>query len=53
MNERTIETARDALYEIRMYIDSYTASDELQDALAAWRKLKNFIDLAEKEIAKA
>ena len=53
MNERTIESARNALYLVHMFLNDYVAMDEQEEAKAAWRKLKNFIDLAEKEIVKA
>jgi len=44
MTERTIEAARVALVITREHMDSDP------DAIMAWNRLKNFIDLAEKEL---
>ena len=52
MTKRTIETAKAAYYELMMYIDEQPIDEEFWDKQSALRKLKNFIDLAEKELVK-
>lgn len=52
MNERTIETAKNALGWIYMCLNDYTDPDERRDAVMAWYRLKNFVDLVEKETPK-
>lgn len=51
MNEKTIESARSALWEILNVANELPLDDEWK-VRSALRKLKNFVDLAEKELDK-
>ena len=51
MTMRTVEVARSELDRVREWlIDSVPADEYDTEKVVAWQKLKNFIDLAEKEL---
>lgn len=55
MNERTIATARYLLEDLRAFVEIYVSvsSIDVEDARSDLRRLKNFVDLAEKELLKS